>query len=193
MDRFKTLNVARQLIGLPVIAPDWAQRLGQVSDAVIHPTEGRLLGLVLQSPRGKERLLSAKNFFIFGAVSAVLTEVRSPPEAKSLKEVSSDGVRVCRDLIGAKVITGDGKLLGGVSDVYLLEEQLWAFYYITKTKLQEFFGSGFFIAGNVPQAWSDRDACLIVPAHAERSCTALSLAEAISAFEERRAFAGKKP
>jgi sporulation protein YlmC with PRC-barrel domain len=192
MDQIKALNVAGQLRGMPVIVPDRAQRLGQVSDAILHPTEGRMLGLVLHSLTGEEQLLKADDFSICGAVGAVLAEGHSLADAESLKEALSGGVQVCRELIGASVITDAGRLLGRVSEVHILEEQLWSFYRVAGSKLQELFGGGFFIASNVPRAWSHRGSRLIVPANTPQRQAVSSLAEAISAFEHELACAGKK-
>jgi hypothetical protein len=44
MDEVNALHVANQLIGMPVIVPGPARKLGQVADAVVHTTEGRALG-----------------------------------------------------------------------------------------------------------------------------------------------------
>jgi sporulation protein YlmC with PRC-barrel domain len=188
MDEIKALHVTNQLIGMPVIVSSLARKLGQVADAVVHPTEGRMLGLVLRSPEGEERLLWADDFFIFGALGAVLVEDDMLTGSESFEDSLTGGVRVRRDLIGASIVTDAGRLLGRVGDVYILEEQLLTIYRVARSLLQDIFGGGFFLAGNAPHAWSRSGSRLIVPADARQHHAASSLAEAIKAIELELAF-----
>jgi uncharacterized protein YrrD len=184
MDEVNALHVANQLIGMPVIVPGPARKLGQVADAVVHTTEGRALGLVLRSLKGEERLLRADNFFISVTSGVVLAEDELLISSESFEDSLTGGVRVRRDLIGASVVTDAGRLLGRISDVYLLEEQLLTIYRVAGSLLQNLFGGGFFLAGNAPHAWSRSGSRLIVPASTRQHRAASSLAEAVKAFEQ---------
>jgi sporulation protein YlmC with PRC-barrel domain len=188
MNEIKALHVANQLIGMPVIVPCSARKLGQVADAVVHPTEGRGLGLVLRSPKDEEWLLRADDIFIFGTSGAVLAEDDLLTGSESLEDSLTSGVRVRRDLIGASVVTDAGGLLGRVHDVYILEERLLTVYRVVGSMLQGIFGGGFFLAGNAPHAWSRSGFRLIVPVSARQHHAASSLAEAIKALEQEPAF-----
>jgi sporulation protein YlmC with PRC-barrel domain len=191
MDEIKVLRVADQLIGMPVIS-DSARKLGQVADAVVHPTEGRVLGLVLRSLKDEERLVRADDFFIFGTSGAVLAEDNLLTGSENFEDFLRGGVRVRRDLMGASVVTDAGELLGRVSDVYILEEQLLTVHRVAGSKLQEVFGGGFFVAGNVPRAWSRMGSRLIVPGSTQQDHAASSLAEAIKALEQELALTGNQ-
>lgn len=158
------INIASQLRGLSVLLSGSGQRLGQVSDAIAHPTEGSLMGLVVTTVAGTERLLLAEDFYVFYETGAVIVAQDPHLNMDKINAAIRDGVRVCRDLIGAKAITKSGKLLGRVIEVYVMEEQLRTIYRVASSRLQKLLGGGFFIAGTLPHAWSKTGARLIVNA-----------------------------
>lgn len=164
MKQAQIINVASQLQGLPVILSGSGHKLGQVSDAIVHPTEGSLMGLVVATSRGAERLLLAEDFHIFVETGAVIVAEDAHLNLDKINAAIRDGVRVCRNLIGAEAITKSGKLLGRVIEVYVIDEQLRMIYRVASSRLQKMFGGGFFIAGNLPHAWSKTGARLIVNA-----------------------------
>ncbi|MEP7337663.1 MAG: PRC-barrel domain-containing protein [Acidobacteriota bacterium] len=189
VNQAQIINVARELRGMPIIFSESGQKHGQVSDAIVHTTEGSLMGLVI-SFGGSERLLVADDFYIFGSAGAVIVAEDAHLNMDKINAAIRDGVRVCRNLIGAEAITKSGRLLGRVTEVYVLEEQLLIIYRVASSWLQEMFGGGFFIAGNLPHAWSRNGARLIVKAEAPGRSLFSSLDEAICFAQRRLAFAG---
>ncbi len=93
---------------------------------------------------------------------AVMVRQDTRPGSRGFWPSIDDGVSVCGDLIGAAAVTTTGKLLGRVSGVYLVEDSLRTIYRISSSRLQRAFGGGFFMAGNLPHAWSQKGSRLIV-------------------------------
>ncbi|MFN0085398.1 MAG: hypothetical protein ACKVX9_08420 [Blastocatellia bacterium] len=168
MKNLKTLNIVTEVLGMPVLDPDTARLHGRVTEAIVHPTAGALLGLLLETPGGAERAVLSEDCFIFGDVAAVLTPGCLVTETARLADKLSAGVAVNRELLGAEVVTEAGEKLGHLTEAHIYEERLQVFYHIAQSRLQEFLGGGFFISGRLPLRWLREDAQLIVPAQQER-------------------------
>jgi uncharacterized protein YrrD len=164
MPKPKALNIAAELCGLPVLDPETARLHGKVVEAIIHPTEGTLLSLWLQAPGGAARAVAGADCQVFRETGAILAPQQAVIERQKLAPKLASGLAVCRGLLGASVVTEEGELLGRVTEAYLHEERQQISYRITKSKLQELWGGGFFLAGHVPLTWSSLGARLIVPA-----------------------------
>lgn len=190
MSEIKTLNVASQLCKMPVIVPDTSERIGNVSDVIVHPTEGRMLGLVLRTMKGEERAIAEEDCFVFGDVKAVLVAEAALIEIGDIPEAMPGGVRVCRELIGADVVTETGELLGEVNEVYVIEEPAQMIYRITASALQRYFGGGFFMAGDVPRFFWRSSARMIVPIETKTHLAAPTLDRAIGLRREIAALNG---
>lgn len=175
MPKPSALNIAAELCGLPVLDPETARLHGRVVEAIVHPTEGTLLGLLLHAPGGAERAVAGADCHVFSKTGAVLALQQSVIERQRLILKLADGIAVGHNLLGASVVTEEGELLGHVTDAYLHEERQQISYRIAKSKLQELQGGGFFIAGYVPLAWSSLGARLIVPADTASQHAAPSL------------------
>ncbi|HEX9003330.1 MAG TPA: hypothetical protein VGB07_25710 [Blastocatellia bacterium] len=65
------INIEKQLKGCMVLDEKTAGRLGQVSDALIHPSRGTVLGLLICHGAGIEKILSAESFVIHDEAKAV--------------------------------------------------------------------------------------------------------------------------
>jgi sporulation protein YlmC with PRC-barrel domain len=172
----RNLNVTKDLKGMIVLNTATGEKLGEVTDAIIHPTEGRMIGIALRTPEGEIRALPAENLLI--GVHAVMVAKEARFEMPGHSDKLTGGVPA-HDLVGTNVVTGDGKLLGRVSEVYISTEQPKVFYHIAESALQRFFGGGFYIAGNLPRAYSPDGMRMIVPDDTENSYAVPSLAEAI--------------
>jgi hypothetical protein len=85
-----------------------------VTDAIIHPTEGRMLGI---------RALATRDFYI--DLDAVMASVAALAETEDGGSILTSAVPACCELVGTNVVTEDGKLLGRVSQVRISVEPLW--------------------------------------------------------------------
>lgn len=164
MPELKTLNIATEVLGMPVLDPDTARLHGRVTEVIVHPTMGTLVGLLMETPGGEERAVLSKRCYISSNVGAVLTLKCFVSNPAELAGDLAAGVGVRRELLGAQVVTETGEQLGHVTEVHLYEERCQIIYRIARSGLQEFRGGSFFNPGRLPLRWSPEDAQLIVPA-----------------------------
>ena len=160
-----------------MIATDSGEKLGEVTDAIIHPVKGEVLGIVLQTLEGERRVIATQDFSI--GVDAIMAAKGSVAHTTDTTGELAGGVAAIGEIVGTNVVTEDGKLLGRVREVHILAERPRAVYRVAETTLQRFFGGGFYLAGNVPRSYSPDGVRMIVPADTEGRYAAASLAEAI--------------
>ena len=75
-------------------------------------------------------------------------------------------------------MTEDGNLLRRVGEAYLLPDTFGTVYRVTESTLQRYLGGGFYIAGDLPDAYSHDGIRLIVPAETEDRFAATTVDEA---------------
>jgi hypothetical protein len=135
--------------------------------------------------------INARSCIIFAEKGAVIVAEDASVDLYSVYAGLGDGIRVCRDLIGAQVITKTGKCLGRVIEVYVKEDDLQTIHRIVTSKLQQLFGGGVFITGSLPYAWSKMGARLIVSNESVEREVFASLEEAARFTEYGAAYAGR--
>ena len=175
MNGKRAMNIAKELKGMTVLRTDTGDRMGEISDIIIHPVEGRMLGLILRSPEGRERFLTVRDFFV--GKDAVMTRKGARFIEEEVGALPS-GVPAVGEIVGTNVVTEDGKLLGRVSEVYLLPHTSRTVYRVTESTLQRYLGGGFYIAGDLPDAYSHDGIRLIVPAETRDRFAATTVDEA---------------
>jgi uncharacterized protein YrrD len=175
MAETNNLNVQKDLKEMTVLNSGTGEKLGTVHDAILHPTQGRLLGLVLRDGEGKNRLLSVRDFFIGRDAVMTIKEFRYETDGQS--EALLEGIPA-EQLKGSNVVTTDGRLLGRISDIYVAVEQPRTVYHVTESTLQRFFGGGFYLAGDVPSAYAPDGVRLIVPEETENRFAVSTVDEA---------------
>jgi sporulation protein YlmC with PRC-barrel domain len=111
------VNLIDVVIGRTVLSRSTANEIGHVHDLLLDPTEGELSGLLVQLPDESLRLVDYQDVHGFGP-DAVMIE--SDESAVDLQSSPLRGVpTVIGDLIGAKVITDTGKVLGQIAKAYI--------------------------------------------------------------------------
>lgn len=176
MHEKSALNLTKELKGKAVLASDTAEKLGDIEDVIIHPLDGRVLGVILNAVDDGPRLLAARDFLI--GKDAVMAVSSAAVYSAESREPFAEGVNAS-ELVGASVVTEDGKLLGQISEVYVSVFRPVIAYRIAGSTLQRFFGGGFFLPGNAPRAYAPDGRRVIVPAEAEDSLAVESLTEAL--------------
>jgi uncharacterized protein YrrD len=127
------INSIDILIGRTVLSRSTANKIGQIHDLIVDPVKGELAGLSIRLPDESLRLIDNREIYSFGpdAVminsdeSAILVQdspLKASPLAKS-------------NLIGVKVITEGGKLLGQVTQVYVHLAETSLFVYEVRSSL----------------------------------------------------------
>jgi len=173
----RTLNVAKDLRGMPLLAADTGAKLGEISDAVIHPTEGRVMGVVVRTLDGDDLRIRLGDIII--GEDAVMTSGEAFERAGDYAREMAAGFRAVDEMIGSNVVTEEGVLLGRISEVYIRVDKPQAVYRIIESRLQKFFGGGFFLAGDVARSFAPDATRMIVPADTEQRYAASSLSEAL--------------
>jgi sporulation protein YlmC with PRC-barrel domain len=154
MKQESILNTMGQLKKMSVVLPETGEIVGQISDVIIHPTEGTVLGLIVQSTEGASCAVATDDFFIFNGNNVVVVLERALSYQTGAREKMAGGISACREAIGARIVTEKGKYLGYVSDVLITEDPLLAVYQILESHWQKYFGRGFYISADLPYAWS---------------------------------------
>lgn len=173
----RTLNVAKDLRGMSLLAVDTGAKLGEIRDVIIQPTEGRVMGVVVRTPDDSELRLRAGDIII--GQHAVMTSWESFEHAGDRAGEMAGGVRALDEMIGSNVVTENGELLGRISEIYIRVDRPQAVYRVTESRIQKLFGGGFFLRGDAARSYAPDGARMIVPADTEQRYAASSLGEAL--------------
>jgi uncharacterized protein YrrD len=173
----RTLNVAKDLRGMSLLAVDTGEKLGEIRDAIIQPIEGRVMGIVVRTPDDDELRLRISDVII--GQDAVMTSWESFEHAGDRAIEMAGGVRALDEVIGSNVVTEDGDLLGRISEIYVRVDKPQAVYRVTESRIQKLFGGGFFLPGNVARSYAPDGSRMIVPADTGERYASSSLTEAL--------------
>jgi uncharacterized protein YrrD len=173
----RALNVAKDLRGMSLLAVDTGAKLGEIRDAIIQPTEGRVMGVVVRTRDGDELRLRTDDIII--GQNAVMTSWESFEHAGDRASEMAGGVRALGEIIGSNVVTDDGALLGRISEVYIRADKPQAVYRVAESTIQKIFGGGFFLRGDATRSYAPDGSRMIVPADTEDRYAVSSLEEAL--------------
>jgi uncharacterized protein YrrD len=149
------------LIGRAVLSRATANRIGQTHDLIVDPVRGGLSGLVVQTPGAGLCSVAYDEIYSFGpdaimierdesAIAAADSPLKALPLAK-------------HNLIGAKVITEGGKVLGQIANImiHLAEDPLFI-YEVRSSLLDKLLGHTLFFPASQGCALSADAARLVV-------------------------------
>lgn len=119
------MRTTKDLAGLAVIDVRNGKKLGQVTETIVSPDDGKLLGFVMKQGgmlSREESVVEIEDVRSIGtdAVTVEGDEIVRRPEASRPEFQEARGGE--RTLIGRKVVSQGGTLLGTVADVVLNEE-----------------------------------------------------------------------
>ena len=150
-----------QIIGRAIISFETANKLGHVTDLLADPLSGELAGFSVQRLDESLTLVSMTDVHDIGP-DAVIVErdgsllsndespVKTLPKAKE-------------NLIGVKVITEHGQLLGNISNLFLCLDRKPSFIYEVRSSLfDKLLGRAFYFAASLGCAFSDDGTSLVV-------------------------------
>lgn len=108
---------SKTMVGLPVFTTTHGEKLGQVKDYIFHPESKGILAFVVSKgkPFGEEWLLPIANMKSMG-VGAVTVEESSALIAKEEDPKLCASLKRMANIVGIRVMTADGTLLGTVSE-----------------------------------------------------------------------------
>ena len=161
MSEFRDVAPISSLTGMTVLSLATGNKLGKIANLFIDPVNGVLLGATLSAAGGGVVGLGHQEIFSFGrdAVMAKSDQSVVPMESGVL-----DGGRDASKIVGAKIITDSGDLLGQITDVYVtLKPPPRILYEARQSMLDKLLGRQFFVPADLAHALSDDSARLVVP------------------------------
>jgi len=150
-----------QLIGRPVVSLETANKLGHVADLLTDPLSGQLAGFSVQRLDESYALTSMLDVHDIGpdAIIVERDQSLSPVDDSSLKTLP----KAKDNLIGVKVITEHGQLLGNISNLYLCVDKRPVFIYEVRSSLfDKLLGRAFYFGASLGCAFSDDGTALVV-------------------------------
>lgn len=174
MKKKEMISIEKDLKGMSVLNSGSGEKLGEVEDAIVYPVEGQILGIVLDSGEKQRQAILTNDLFI--GPDAVMVAPNFRFEALGHSESLTNGI-AAHNLVGMNVVTEGGRLVGRVSEVYVSLRRPRIAYHIATSTIQRFLGGGFYLAGEVPTAYSQDGARIIVPEDTDERFAASSLEE----------------
>ena len=155
-----------KLIGRAVVSLETANTLGRVADLLADPLSGQLAGFLVQKVDQTYALASILDVQGIGPAAVMLEGDHSLVlvDASPLQALP----RAKQNLIGVKIITEQGLLLGEISNLYLCIDHRPAFIYEVRSSLfDKLLGRAFYFAASLGRAFSGDGTSLIVTADPE--------------------------
>jgi sporulation protein YlmC with PRC-barrel domain len=162
MNQLRMLDARKELKGRTVLAADTGDKLGEVEDVLVRPTEGSIVGILVRSTDSSGVGALPVGDFKIGEHAVMAAVGRVPLPAGSPAFAGS--IRACDELTGVKIVTEAGQVIGTVSDIFVSAEKPVFVYRIAGSAWQKWTGGGNYLEGDVPSSLSSDRRRLIVPA-----------------------------
>lgn len=167
------IHTVETLIGRAVLSRATANKLGQTHDLLVDPVKGELAGLSIRMADGSLRLVAYQEIYSFGQDAVMINsdEAAVPVQDSPLKVLPL----AKNNLVGTNVVTGDGKLLGQVANVYLrLAETVLLIYEVRSSILDKLLGHTLYFPATEGRAISvDFTRLVVADGTAERAQNSL--------------------
>ena len=150
-----------QIIGRGIVSLETANKLGQVADLLADPLSGQLAGFSVQRLDESLALVSMPDVHDIGPDAIIVARDGAlvPTDESPVKTLP----KAKEDLIGVKVITEHGQLLGNLSNLFLCLDKTPAFIYEVRSSLfDKLLGRAFYFAASLGCAFSDDGTALVV-------------------------------
>jgi uncharacterized protein YrrD len=154
MSSSDNIHSIETLIGRAVLSRSTANKLGEVHDLIVSPSKGEFVGLSVRLPDESLRLADYRGVYSFGPDAVMIDNEESavPVEVSPLKALPL----VKNNLVGANVVTGDGKLLGQIANVYFHQgETLHLIFEVRSSILDKILCHALFFPASQGRAVSD--------------------------------------
>jgi uncharacterized protein YrrD len=157
------------LIGRPVLSVDSANKVGEVYDLIVHPTEGELIGLCVQVLDQSLLLVDQDEIHSIGPDAVMVQDDESlvPANQSPLKAFPL----AKNNLIGVEVFTEDGKSLGEIASIYFhLDDNSSLFIYEVRSSiLDKILGHSLYFPASSGCAFADDATRLVVSNETENA------------------------
>jgi uncharacterized protein YrrD len=149
------------IIGRGIVSLETANKLGEVADLLADPLSGELAGLSVQRLDESFALVSIVDVHDIGPDAIIVERDESlvPSDESPVKTLP----KAKENLIGVKVITEHGQLLGNISNLFLCLDKTPSFIYEVRSSLfDKLLGRAFYFAASLGCAFSDDRTALVV-------------------------------
>jgi uncharacterized protein YrrD len=138
------MRTTKELSGLALIDVRDGKKLGTVGESVISPDDGRLLGFVIKSGgllHREESAVEIQDVRSIGADAITVEGEETVHRIDAMPEPFQEARSGDRTLIGRKVVTQGGSLVGMIADLVISEDE--------RRTTGMILGSGMFERGDV--------------------------------------------
>jgi uncharacterized protein YrrD len=136
-------------------------RLGTVLEPYLDPVNGSLIGVTVTTEQGKIAVLDYKNIHNFGSDALMAL---SDDSVKVVEEQPFQAWPNSNELIGTKLITQSGTLLGKIADIFVTASSPpIVIYEIRESVFDKILGRQIFIPASLGHALSNDRQRLVVP------------------------------
>lgn len=150
------------VIGMPVLSRATGNKLGSVRDVCVDPVNGLLLGLAITAADGNPAILAYDDIYCFGR-DAIMAETDDAARPQN-NDPNANLPQAREHLVGTKVISESGKLLGQIANVFVtLQPPPLVVYEIRSSILDKLLGREFFVLASAGHSLSDDAERLLVP------------------------------
>lgn len=161
MSDLKDVSPISLLTGMTVLSLASGNKLGEIRDLFIDPINGVLIGVTLSTPDGNVGELAYSEIYSFGRDALMVKEDQSVTQVGPDRETPG---QPASKLIGTKIITESGDVLGQINNIYVtLKPPPLILYEARNSILDKLLGREFFIPASVGYALSDDASRLVVP------------------------------
>lgn len=164
--------------GMAVLDANSGSRIGEVADIVVNPSSGVVQGMILRDGNGALRSFAVEEVHI--GADAVMAGRNGEIDEAARSSALEGGVPAAGELIGTRVVSEEGTLLGQISEIYLSLETPRIAYRVAGSALDRMFGGGFYISGKLPRAYTRSEQRMIVPAGTSERFALKSAEEAMA-------------
>ncbi len=157
----KDVSPINLLSGMAVLSLTTGNKLGHILELFIDPINGVLSGMTLSTPEGRIAGLGQEDIYSFGRDAVMVT---SDEAVTYLDNRAFSRGQQASKLIGTKIITQSGDVLGHITNIFVtLKPPPHILYAAGQSLLDKLLGREFFIPASIGHALSDDAARLVVP------------------------------
>ena len=161
MDEVRDVLPFSALIGMPVLSRMTGNKLGGVQDLIIDRVNGVLCGVLIAADNADPIVVPYESIYSFGPDAIMADSDNAIGAADGLP---GDLPRAREHLVGTKVITEGGTLIGQIANVFVtLQPPPLVVYEIRESILDKLFRREIFVLASAGNALSDDAERLVVP------------------------------
>jgi uncharacterized protein YrrD len=156
------------VIGRAVLSVETANKLGIVHDLVIDPLKGQLVGISVHTLDQRQVLVSQREIESIGPDAVMLKSEQSlvsahPSPVQALPLAKNH-------LIGVKVVSEGGRLLGEIANIYIHLAETSVFIYEVRSSIfDKLLGHALYLPASTTCAFSEDATRLIVSGDVEKA------------------------